>query len=155
MEENETVEELTKRIENRIMEAGKSLVGKPLDKAALVDLTKQSLLESQTKTGIKVICDETNNTEEDRQNGVLNATIIPPKPLISISLHIDKDGTITRMEDNEVGIWEGDNCNREGCQGTIQIREPENCSCHISSPCGSCTTPREYCDECGWEASEE
>ena len=61
------------------------------------------------------------------------------------------------MEINKnIGIYQGDTCNRDGCTGTIQRRErQESCSCHINPPCGACTTPREYCDTCNWDAQDE
>ncbi len=54
----------------------------------------------------------------------------------------------------EFGYCEGDVCKRSGCVGVIKIHPVENCSCHISPPCGSCTEPREYCQECGWEQKD-
>lgn len=55
-----------------------------------------------------------------------------------------------------VGIFEGDICGRNGCNGVIALLETDGCcSCHINPPCGYCTTPREYCPECDWEASGE
>ena len=53
------------------------------------------------------------------------------------------------------GNLEGEVCWRDGCQGVIKEHKVENCSCHINPPCGACTTPREYCLECGWEAKDE
>lgn len=58
------------------------------------------------------------------------------------------------MSDN-FGYLEGETCGRDGCEGIIQERVVENCSCHISPPCSTCTTPREYCPECDWDAEEE
>ncbi len=56
----------------------------------------------------------------------------------------------------EEGCQAGDVCNRNGCVGTIEAHDREGgCSCHISPPCGYCTTPSEYCDKCGWDAKEE
>ena len=55
----------------------------------------------------------------------------------------------------EPGFEEGDICRRSGCVGVIAEREVENCSCHISPPCGSCTEPREYCPECDWRLIDE
>jgi hypothetical protein len=55
----------------------------------------------------------------------------------------------------EPGFEEGATCNRNGCTGSIHMRAPENCSCHISPPCSSCTAPRGYCDECDWEEVNE
>lgn len=55
----------------------------------------------------------------------------------------------------DFGTEEGATCWRNGCQGVIKERPVENCSCHISPPCGACTTPREWCPECDWSAQEE
>jgi hypothetical protein len=65
------------------------------------------------------------------------------------------------------GEEEGEVCNRhftggiecshqkDRCTGIIALHEIEGCSCHTSPPCSACTEPREYCPECGWEASQE
>ncbi|MBA4710519.1 hypothetical protein [Aquitalea aquatica] len=55
----------------------------------------------------------------------------------------------------EYGQLEGETCKRMGCQGVIEEHPRENCSCHISPPCHYCTTPREYCPDCGWEAKDD
>lgn len=56
----------------------------------------------------------------------------------------------------EYGIYKGEVCGRDGCNGIIQEREIDGCcSCHISSPCSYCETPKEFCPECGWDANEE
>ncbi len=47
----------------------------------------------QRQCGIRVVCDESNNTEADRQAGVVNYTLIPP-PRIVLDFTILKDGTI-------------------------------------------------------------
>ncbi|RVG58211.1 hypothetical protein [Sinorhizobium meliloti] len=53
----------------------------------------------------------------------------------------------------EAGWEAGANCGRKGCKGIIeQHSTEESCSCHINPPCGKCTKPREFCEECGWEA---
>ena len=51
-----------------------------------------------------------------------------------------------------LGVEEGEICNRGGCPGIIIIAPPENCSCHICSPCYDCTSCGVHCSECGWEA---
>lgn len=56
---------------------------------------------------------------------------------------------------NTYGETKGDTCNRNGCKGIIEEHEVENCSCHISPPCSSCTTPKEYCPTCGWESKND
>lgn len=53
------------------------------------------------------------------------------------------------------GYCEGESCERDGCAGHIRIRPSENCSCHISPPCSSCTSPRCYCDSCDWREEDE
>lgn len=42
---------------------------------------------------------------------------------------------------------EGDECPH--CGGAVEIEEPDNCSCHISPPCGACTSAGLECPECG------
>jgi len=53
------------------------------------------------------------------------------------------------------GDMEGEVCCRGGCAGVIEVRPVENCCCHISPPCSSCTEPREFCAACGWEAKDD
>ena len=56
---------------------------------------------------------------------------------------------------SDFGSEEGVVCGRNGCHGVISDRPVDGCSCHISPPCSACTTPREWCAECGWSAEEE
>lgn len=65
-----------------------------------------------------------------------------------------------------IGSREGDTCNRlpepdedalrghrpKPCQGTMIYGPVENCSCHISPPCGWCESNPLICDTCGEEA---
>lgn len=53
------------------------------------------------------------------------------------------------------GYCEGDLCDRDGCVGHIEIRPTDDCSCHISPPCSTCTAPRCYCDTCVWDEKDE
>ena len=53
------------------------------------------------------------------------------------------------------GYCEGDTCLRNGCKGIIERHPVNNCSCHLSAPCCACTEPSGYCDDCGWEESED
>jgi hypothetical protein len=55
----------------------------------------------------------------------------------------------------KIGFEENDSCNREGCIGIIKNHLVENCSCHISPPCSSCTSPRGYCEVCGWDEADD
>ena len=52
-------------------------------------------------------------------------------------------------------IEEGSPCPHEGCGGTMDMRKPRNCSCHISPPCSSCVDAGYECGTCGWETSPE
>jgi len=57
---------------------------------------------------------------------------------------------------NELGYLEDEVCGRDGCEELISLKEVDGgCSCHISPPCSYCTTLREHCAECGWDAEEE
>lgn len=59
-------------------------------------------------------------------------------------------------EEETVGFEVGAVCGREGCAGVIEEMEPEgSCSCHINPPCSHCTTPREWCPECGWRLVDD
>ena len=59
-------------------------------------------------------------------------------------------------DDIEIGVLEGEQCNRDGCEGTIVEHDSDGgCSCHINPPCSYCTTSREYCSVCEWDAQEE
>lgn len=54
------------------------------------------------------------------------------------------------------GLYKGEVCNRDGCKGIIDEKIVEGCcSCHIKPPCSYCTTPKEFCPECGWDAEAE
>lgn len=55
----------------------------------------------------------------------------------------------------EVNYCEGETCNRKGCGGIIDTHPPGNCSCHLSPPCSSCTAPRNFCPDCGWEEADD
>lgn len=56
---------------------------------------------------------------------------------------------------SDFGYLEGETCQRKGCAGVVKEHAVENCSCHICPPCGACTSPRGYCEACGWEESED
>lgn len=60
-----------------------------------------------------------------------------------------------KQEFDNPGIYEGETCNRDGCVGVIETRKVEGCSCHISPPCSACTSPRNYCNKCEWDESED
>lgn len=58
----------------------------------------------------------------------------------------------------KIGIEEGERCNRQNedgfaCDGEMMLDEVENCSCHISAPCGQCIENAPVYSVCG-EASE-
>lgn len=55
-----------------------------------------------------------------------------------------------------IGYFKGEICNRNGCVGIIDEKLIDGCcSCHISPPCSYCTTAKEYCPECDWDAETE
>ena len=52
----------------------------------------------------------------------------------------------------EIGLTEGDVCNRKGCEGVMRDQETDTCcSCHINPPCSHCTDAIFECEECGEE----
>ena len=53
------------------------------------------------------------------------------------------------------GFEDGSRCGRMGCAGKIEIHPSDNCSCHISPPCSSCTSPRAFCPECDWQEKDD
>ncbi len=55
----------------------------------------------------------------------------------------------------ELGYFEGDICNRFGCDGIIAHREVEGCSCHINPPCSACAEERAFCTSCDWDARDD
>lgn len=61
-----------------------------------------------------------------------------------------------KSKDMEEGYSLGETCNRDGCAGIIKEHDTDSCcSCHNNAPCSHCTTAREYCPECNWDAEEE
>ena len=52
-------------------------------------------------------------------------------------------------------LQEGDKCLHSDCLGLMLYSLSENCSCHISPPCSSCTNVRLTCNECGWELNDK
>ncbi|MBB1606505.1 MULTISPECIES: hypothetical protein [unclassified Pseudomonas] len=56
---------------------------------------------------------------------------------------------------NELGYEEGANCNRDGCDGVIELEKVDNCSCHISAPCSGHENQDTWCPECGWRAKDD
>lgn len=95
------VDEVQERIKAAIKEAMNVPVLTEENRQAivtrLVDAHRAMLRDAENplrqRLGFQVICDETNNTEADRQAGVVNYTIIPP-PRIVLDFTILKDGTI-------------------------------------------------------------
>ena len=49
------------------------------------------------------------------------------------------------------GTEEGDVCGRDGCDGVMDWKPAENCSCHVSPPCSACVDAPLWCPECGFE----
>jgi hypothetical protein len=42
-----------------------------------------------------------------------------------------------------------------GCVGHIARHKVENCSCHISPPCGACIETLNFCPVCQWEQADD
>ena len=50
------------------------------------------------------------------------------------------------------GTEEGQTCNRDGCQGEMELGPVDGCYCHLGHPpCGSCVTNPLTCSECYFE----
>ena len=62
-----------------------------------------------------------------------------------------KMSDMTPETSKNVGTYEGNICKRGGCDGEIEIKATENCSCHISPPCSGCEEAPLYCPKCLWE----
>lgn len=57
---------------------------------------------------------------------------------------------------NEIGIFKGEVCNREGCDGIIDEHDSDyGCSCHINPPCSYCVDDRCFCPICDWSGRED
>lgn len=49
----------------------------------------------------------------------------------------------------EPGCTEGETCNRDGCQGTMELEEAKGCTCFQSAPCSACMGRNIVCNDCG------
>lgn len=58
---------------------------------------------------------------------------------------------LQRNDPEEPALWEeGGDCPLCGGQESLQMAYPEGgCSCHISAPCGRCTSSFLACADCG------
>lgn len=53
----------------------------------------------------------------------------------------------------EIGLDEGEICNRDGCRGTMMYIKDRPCTCHTGNPpCSACTDAPLTCSECGENA---
>lgn len=50
------------------------------------------------------------------------------------------------------GLFEGEVCAREGCDGSIELNDKMDscCTCFQVAPCGYCMTPNSYCSSCDY-----
>lgn len=55
----------------------------------------------------------------------------------------------------ELGYEEGAICNRNGCDGVIELEEVKNCSCHLTAPCWAHQSADMCCHDCGWRAADD
>ena len=52
----------------------------------------------------------------------------------------------------KIGTEENDDCNRNGCRGTMMYIKDRPCTCHTGNPpCSACTDAKLRCSECGEE----
>lgn len=49
---------------------------------------------------------------------------------------------------------EGDACPFDRCIGVLRFAKVQNCSCHISPPCGECENRTLHCSKCGWSPGD-
>lgn len=82
--------------------------------------------------------------------------VIDNMPIEKIKRALSQVETTLKKKIKEPGFLKGEFCGRNGCLGIIDEHETDGgCSCHISPPCGYCTTSREYCPVCEWDARQE
>lgn len=55
----------------------------------------------------------------------------------------------------DIGINEGERCNRDCCQGVMKFVPNGNCSCHISPPCNACEEAHLLCNACDADPEDE
>jgi hypothetical protein len=57
----------------------------------------------------------------------------------------------------DFGTAEGETCRRNGCDGVLVTRMPNegSCSCHINPPCSYCTSSTIACTKCDWAACND
>lgn len=59
------------------------------------------------------------------------------------------------MKTEEIDPEEGDACPCGDCDGVMDIRPVEGCSCHIAPPCNACVENPIVCMVCGWTYGDE
>lgn len=59
------------------------------------------------------------------------------------------------MNEPKIGLEEDDACNRDGCDGVMELGDVEDCLCHLSPPCQACMTTPFKCNKCGEEVPNE
>jgi hypothetical protein len=53
----------------------------------------------------------------------------------------------------EIGLDEGEICNRDGCKGLMEYIKDRPCTCHTGNPpCSACTDAPLTCNKCGENA---
>lgn len=89
----------------------------------------------------------------ERRINKMNADIavlhVQQKSFLAIAYKPDVD-TSEPIDGSNVALEEGLLC--PNCQeGTMEFEQVENCSCHISAPCGPCMDVELFCNSCGWK----
>ena len=71
---------------------------------------------------------------------------------------------VSLTDGKTIGCDEGDTCNlliddgEHGpymCDGTMELEEGKDCSCHLSAPCGYCIDRQIVCSDCGQYVTDE
>jgi hypothetical protein len=55
----------------------------------------------------------------------------------------------------DAGLWECERCNRNGCDGVIELEPVVDCACHLYPPCNACVEQVARCPECDWRSDED
>jgi hypothetical protein len=54
----------------------------------------------------------------------------------------------------ELGWAPGEPCNRDNCEGVIELDPVVDCSCHLSPPCWAHENQAAVCPVCDWRSDE-
>lgn len=93
-------------------------------------------------------------SEEELANSEVSVLFIPDTNVTTEQTIYSHKECKKKLE--PLGIYKGEKCNRNGCEGIIDEYEKDGgCSCHINPPCSYCEEDAAYCEACGWSGREE